>query len=124
MVETREYPCTTEGMAAAQAYLESLCIEPKPSIVLDEVVSNIVRCSGAKNFFFGVAKEGGVLTLVFADDGSPFDPTTEIDAPDVTASLEEREIGGLGIFIVKKQMDRMEYQYENGKNILTLVKYY
>jgi len=120
MVETREYPCTTEGMAAAQAYLESLCIEPKPSIVLDEVVSNIVRCSGAKNFFFGVAKEGGVLTLVFADDGSPFDPTTEIDAPDVTASLEEREIGGLGIYMVKKMAKTVDYRREENRNVLTV----
>jgi len=120
MVESREYPNTPEGMSAAQAYLEERCIEPKPSIVLDEVVSNIVRCSGATKFSFGLSREDDVLTLVFADDGRPFDPTTEIAEPDLTASVEDRQIGGLGIFMVKKMAKSVTYRREGERNVLTV----
>lgn len=120
MVETREYPCTPDGMAAAQAYLESLSIEPKPAIVLDEIVSNIVRCSGAKKFRFGAGREEGNLVLVFADDGKPFDPTTEIAEPDVSVPLEERDVGGLGVFMVKKMAKSVAYAREGDRNVLTV----
>jgi len=52
----------------------------------------------------------------------PYDPTKKED-PDVTLSIEEREIGGLGIFMVKKSMDEMAYEYRDGCNILTITKY-
>jgi anti-sigma regulatory factor (Ser/Thr protein kinase) len=55
------------------------------------------------------------------DKGIPFDPLKKPD-PDITLSAEDREIGGLGIFITKKTMDSVEYAYENGENILTMVK--
>ena len=56
-----------------------------------------------------------------ADKGVPFDPLKKPD-PDVTLSAEDREIGGLGIFIAKKTMDSLHYAYENGENILTMTK--
>ena len=56
-----------------------------------------------------------------ADKGVPFDPLKKPD-PDITLSAEEREIGGLGIFITKKTMDTVTYAYENGENILTMIK--
>jgi anti-sigma regulatory factor (Ser/Thr protein kinase) len=56
-----------------------------------------------------------------ADKGVPFDPLKKPD-PDITLSAEEREIGGLGIFITKKTMDTVTYAYENGENILTMTK--
>ena len=51
----------------------------------------------------------------------PYDPLARED-PDVTLSAEEREIGGLGIFMVKKTMDVMRYEYSDGQNLLTLIK--
>ncbi|MBO6164504.1 MAG: SpoIIE family protein phosphatase [Lachnospiraceae bacterium] len=60
-----------------------------------------------------------VITLI--DGGIPYDPLAKED-PDVTLSAEEREIGGLGIFMAKKNMDEMTYKYEDGKNILTCRK--
>ena len=63
----------------------------------------------------------GLLTMVFEDSGEMFDPLKKPD-PDISASAEEREIGGLGIFLTKKLMDEVNYEYKNGKNILTLVK--
>ena len=59
--------------------------------------------------------------ITFADHGVPYDPLAKED-PDVTLSLNDREIGGLGIFMVKKSMDDMIYAYENGQNVLTIRK--
>ncbi|MBR4437044.1 MAG: ATP-binding protein, partial [Spirochaetales bacterium] len=55
------------------------------------------------------------------DDGEAFDPLAKSD-PDIDLSAEERQIGGLGIFMVKKSMDSVEYEYRDGKNILTISK--
>ncbi|MBP5550756.1 MAG: SpoIIE family protein phosphatase [Bacilli bacterium] len=63
----------------------------------------------------------GVVTLQFIDSGMPFDPLAKAD-PDNTLSAEDRQIGGLGIFLVKKNMDEVSYQYLDNKNILTLTK--
>ena len=61
------------------------------------------------------------MTIQFLDNGKPFNPLSKEDA-DTTLSAEEREIGGLGILMVKKSMDEVEYVYEDGKNILTIKK--
>ena len=61
------------------------------------------------------------VSITFIDHGVPYDPLKKPD-PDVTLSAEERQIGGLGIFMVKKSMDGMEYEYKDGKNILTIHK--
>ena len=55
------------------------------------------------------------------DRGTPFDPLKKPD-PDITLSAKERDIGGLGIFITKKTMDKLTYAYESGENILTMIK--
>ena len=61
------------------------------------------------------------VKITFIDHGKPYDPLLK-DDPDVTLSEDERQIGGLGIFMVKQTMDAVEYQYKDGSNILTLVK--
>ena len=61
------------------------------------------------------------VTITFIDGGKPFDPTAKAD-PDVTLSADERDIGGLGIFMTKKIMDSVEYEYKDGKNVLVLKK--
>jgi anti-sigma regulatory factor (Ser/Thr protein kinase) len=66
-------------------------------------------------------KETRNITFRMTDKGMPFDPLKKPD-PDITLSAEDREIGGLGIFITKKTMDTVRYAYENGENILTMIK--
>ena len=61
------------------------------------------------------------MTLIIKDEGEPFNPL-ERDEPDISLSAAEREIGGLGIFITKKTMDTISYNFEDGKNILTMTK--
>ena len=69
----------------------------------------------------GFEADTGTATFRLSDRGIPFDPLQKPD-PDITLSAEEREIGGLGIFIAKKTMDSLSYAYENGENILTMMK--
>ena len=64
---------------------------------------------------------GDAIKLVFKDQGIPFDPLAKPD-PDITLSAEERGLGGLGIYMVKKMMDQVSYVRSNGWNILTLEK--
>lgn len=65
--------------------------------------------------------EGDVATLVFTDSGTPFDPLENKD-PNLGLSLEERQPGGLGIFLVRKCVDELEYRRADGKNILSIRK--
>lgn len=91
------------------------------NIAVDEIFSNIARYSGANDATVGVSVEDERITLRFADNGRPYDPTGKPD-PDTTLSAEDRNIGGLGIFMVKKSMDTVVYEYHDGLNILTLTK--
>ena len=59
--------------------------------------------------------------MTFKDRGVPYDPLQK-EEPDISLSAEERQIGGLGIFIVKKTMDDVNYRYEDGQNVLTVKK--
>ena len=93
----------------------------KMNIALDEIFSNIVKFSGATYAKITCTVEDGVAVLCFEDDGAAYDPLKKEDA-DTTLSAEEREIGGLGILMVKKSMDDMAYEYRDGKNLLILKK--
>ena len=70
-----------------------------------------------------ISIEGNPLSVIitFVDHGVPYDPLAKED-PDITLSADERQIGGLGIFMVKKSMDEVVYKYEDGKNILSIKK--
>ena len=65
--------------------------------------------------------EGPSVTITFEDEGIPYDPLKNED-PDITLSADDRPIGGLGIFMVKKSMDEVSYEYKDGKNRLTIKK--
>lgn len=96
------------------------------SVAIDELMSNIVKYGyqgnkGPISISLREITGSNTLKLEFTDRAIPFDPTS-IAEPDVTASAEEREIGGLGILMVRKIMDGFDYRYEDGKNIVTLYK--
>ena len=95
-------------------------IASKAQLAADEIFSNVVYYSGAQSATVSLLSEENGLTVGFCDDGKPYDPTTAKE-PDVTLSAEEREIGGLGIFMVKKTAAEIEYKNENGKNILKVI---
>jgi len=93
-------------------------------IVIDEVFANIA--SYAYNPMVGrvtvkVAVVDDDIVIEFEDTGVPYDPLTGKD-PDTTLDAEEREIGGLGVFMVKKIMDSVNYKRDGNRNILTIKK--
>ena len=91
------------------------------SVVTDEIFSNIVYYSGATAVTLGCEAGEGYARLRFSDNGRPYDPTQKPD-PDLTLPPEEREEGGMGIYIVRKLTDRISYYYADGLNVLTLEK--
>ena len=93
----------------------------KVNMAIDEIYSNIARYSGATEARVGCNVSENKVSLRFVDNGSPYDPTVKED-PDTTLSADEREIGGLGIYMVKKIMDEISYEYKDGRNILILEK--
>ena len=94
-------------------------------VAIDELFSNIARYaydpSGPATVRVDVDQDSLAARITFIDHGKPYDPLAKAD-PDVTLSAEERQIGGLGIFMVKKTMDDVRYEYKDGQNILTVEK--
>lgn len=98
----------------------------KIRLSVEEAVENVVRYAyqggiGWLEAGTELSKDGLELTIVLRDAGTPFNPLERED-PDVTAAAEDRDIGGLGIFLCKQMMDSIEYRYEEGCNILTMKK--
>ena len=69
-----------------------------------------------------VAEEPLAVIITFIDNGAPCDPLASAD-PDISLSADERQIGGLGIYMVKKSMDEISYEYQKGQNILRIKKH-
>lgn len=96
------------------------------NLVMEEAVSNIIfyaykEGETGENIRISMELEDGVLTIVLTDTGLPFDPTARED-PDVSLSAEERPIGGLGIFLIKKMMDEVVYRRETDTNVFIMKK--
>ena len=94
----------------------------KIMVALEELFINVAHYAysgeeGDVEISVDIADDTMVLRLT--DSGMPFDPLAKED-PDVTLDANERRIGGLGIYMVKKTMDTMTYAYENGQNIVTI----
>ena len=95
-------------------------------IVIDEIFSNIVNYAykqgvGSTTVCVSKEEDPSAVVITFIDEGIPYDPTEHAD-PDVSLPASEREIGGLGIFIVQKLMDSVSYQYRDSCNILRIKK--
>ncbi|MCK9159530.1 MAG: ATP-binding protein [Bacteroidaceae bacterium] len=95
-------------------------------LVTEEIVVNInnyAYTDKEKGYLIvSIEKKEDNLIMEFRDGGVPFDPLVKED-PDITLPLEEREIGGLGIFLTKKLMDSLSYNRVSGENVLILVKH-
>ena len=95
-------------------------------IAIDELFGNIAHYAynpevGDATVRVEVKDEPLAVVITFIDKGVPYDPLKKSD-PDTSLSAEEREIGGLGIYMVKKSMDEISYEYKDGQNILTILK--
>lgn len=125
---------TVENLSEVQCFVEdrlaSVNCSPKImmqiNIAVEEIFVNIANYAyapkeGKATVRIEVGGDPLTVSITFIDGGKPYDPLAKTD-PDVTLAAEERNIGGLGIFITKKYMDDVVYEYRNGKNVLTLKK--
>ena len=128
----REFDASVDALHDVTDYieeeLEKLDCPPKAvmqmTVAVEEIFVNI-----ASYAYYGkpgkaritISKDDDCIILRFFDHGMPFDPLSKND-PDISLSAEERKIGGLGIYMVKKTMDDVVYKFENGQNVLTLKK--
>jgi sigma-B regulation protein RsbU (phosphoserine phosphatase) len=130
----KTFPAKLEALSDVLGYVEQtlesfecpLKIQTAICVAVEEVFVNVARYAygdAGGNVIFNISFNEQTRKVIFQmiDEGVPFDPLKKPD-PDITLSAEEREIGGLGIFITKKTMDEVTYRYENGKNILTMIK--
>lgn len=106
-----------------EPYEPSMKSQMQINVAIDELFSNVVHYSGSSNMtlILEVKEDVFTATLTFIDNGVEYDPLAKAD-PDVTLSADDREIGGLGIFLVKKTMDGMEYKRDGEKNVLKVTK--
>ena len=98
----------------------------KIQLSIEEVVDNVVHYAyeggiGWLEVSTHLDSDSLILTVELRDAGVPFNPLEQSE-PDITLSAENREVGGLGIFLCKKLMDSISYRYENGNNVLTMTK--
>ena len=119
-------------MEFVEGCLEEFDIPTKTKIQLDvaidEIFSNIANYAykggqGEATVIVEIPDDENYILIEFKDSGKEFNPLEAKD-PDITLSAEEREIGGLGILMVKKSMDNISYEYANGMNILKIKKNY
>jgi len=119
-----------ENMGAVQDFVSARIgdcppkIQNQIGIAVDEIFSNIARYAYHPSTGGAVVRIGvdnDCVTLEFEDGGIAYDPLAAAD-PKVSGTAEEREIGGLGVFMVKNLMDFVEYRRENNRNILTIKK--
>ncbi len=101
-------------------------VQMQIDVAVEEIFVNIASYAyeqgeGMATVIFGEEDDGKAVYVTFMDEGIPYNPLEKPD-PDITLKAEDRQIGGLGIFMVKKSMDRVDYEYRDGKNCLTIGK--
>ncbi len=104
----------------------SMKIQMQIDLSVEEIFINIASYAyypdtGMAFISFESENDGSIVLISFTDTGVPYNPLEKED-PDITLTSEERQVGGLGIFLVKKNMDEVYYKYENGNNVLTMKK--
>lgn len=109
----------------AEAYGISPDVQFQLNLALDEALANSINYAYPEgtegSIILEAETEGNMLVLRLMDFGTPFDPTLQGDV-DTTLSVEQRPIGGLGIFLIKQMMDDVTYVRQEEKNILTMKK--
>ena len=117
-------------IAFVDGILETIDCPPRTQMQIDisveELFVNIANYAYVPNVGIATVKvqtrnDPKEIAITFIDSGVPYNPLAKAD-PDITLSSEERQIGGLGIFMAKKSMDKIEYEYTDGKNRLTIRK--
>ena len=130
----KTFPAKVESLSDVLGFVDQMLdsfecpmkIQMAVCVAIEEVFVNVAHYAygegqGDMRLGIGFDEESRTVTFHMTDKGVPFDPLQKPD-PDITLSAEDREVGGLGIFIAKKTMDSIRYAYENGENVLTMTK--
>ncbi len=129
---TRTFPATDEAFTEANAWVEeelekqgaSMKAIMQITVCFEEIFVNVAHYAyegEVGDVEITLDNDNGNFSIAFVDNGKFFDPLAKED-PDITASAQERSIGGLGILMVKKSMDEVNYEYKDNKNIFTMKK--
>lgn len=116
-------------LKAVEAFLEPFAPPAKVLrhflLAIEEIALNAIVHGVPENpsdLRLDIAVEGGALTCRMVDAGPPFDPFTQAPEPDLSSPVEERRVGGLGVYLTKKLMDVCTYERRGGRNHTLLVK--
>jgi serine/threonine-protein kinase RsbW len=93
-------------------------------LAVDEACTNIMHYAYSKaggTIEISCERRNDAVWVIIKDHGKPFDPTT-VPPPDLDADVEGREVGGLGIYFMRRMVDKINYEYRDGQNVLTMVK--
>lgn len=133
-MSTITVPAVTEELDTVLAFIQNELsqihcppkIETQIAIAVEEIFVNIAHYAyrpevGDATICCQIQTPPIQISIAFLDSGKPYDPLKN-DDPDISLSAEDRRIGGLGIFMVKRMMDEVKYEYREGKNILTIQK--
>ena len=110
--------CTAKGLSAQIAYATNLAIDE----ILTNTISHGYDDDEPHRIELILRLEADALIVVTVDDSRAFDPSQVQQVPDLEPSLDDRALGGLGIFLVQQMMDHVEYQRRDGCNVVTLTK--
>ena len=134
-MQEKVFSAVIESIPAVTAWIDealekldcSMQAQMQLDVAIDEIFGNIARYaypdkSGIVTIRHGYEEASRLFSVTFIDRGVPFDPLKQAN-PDTSLELKDREIGGLGIFLVKKTMDKVGYRYMDGKNILNIQKH-
>ncbi len=129
-----KFPARPEELDKVLQYIEerldsigcSIDSKLQISVAVEEIFVNIAHYAypdkdGEAEICFSYLDQSKTIIISFIDSGIPYNPLDK-EEPDLTLSAEDRKIGGLGIYMVKKSMDRVMYEYKEGKNHLTIIK--
>ncbi len=123
LAELERLATEVTGWCNRQALSEE--VEYQLNLVLDEVVSNVIRHgyrdTRQHEIRVDLNFQNGELTIRVEDDGVHFSPL-QVPPPDITKPLNERRVGGLGVYMVRQIMDSLDYRRENGRNSLVMTK--
>ena len=130
LMQTKIFDATEENMDAVNDFIHACLPKNCPDglvhkidLAVEEIYINIAHYSGSEKaeILCSLSDDPVQVAITFKDSGKQFNPLAK-DDPDITLSAEERDIGGLGIFLTKKFMDEVTYEYTDGKNILMIKK--
>jgi len=132
MYTARNFPAGIENLPDVMGFLDSVLeeadIDGAPAfnlqLAVDEAFTNIASYAyedEVGNVQIRISVNGEAVVVSLIDSGKPFDPL-KIEPPDITLGIDERKVGGLGIYLIRKMTDSVTYERKDGQNILTMTK--